>query len=133
MKSYNTHDIAKKYCGECHIFMAEGTYTITEPDVEATEGPSGGFWVNGIVAARDGIPYVQLSNENGMLGQFTMSQARQIANDILITCSRYEADAILIKFFSKLDLPSSALGQLLVEFRDFRYALDEDKAERTEG
>jgi len=55
-KSYNSHDIAKKYCGRCHSFMSEGTYTITEPDVESTEGPSGGFWVNGIVSARDGVP-----------------------------------------------------------------------------
>jgi hypothetical protein len=130
--SYNKQDIAKKYCGRCHIFMAEGTYTINEPVPE--EMPTGqGFWVNGIVAVRDGIPYIQLSNEKGMIAQLTMSQARQVANDIVIMCSRSEADAMIFKFFNKFELPEQAAGLLMQEFRDFRFELDEDKPERTES
>ena len=37
------------------------------------------LWVNGIVAVRDNQPYIQLSNENGMLAQLSMSDARQFA------------------------------------------------------
>lgn len=129
--SYNKNDVAKKYCAACHIFMAEGTYTITEPDIKAM--PVGlSFWINGIVSASNGIPYIQLANADRQIAQLTMSQARQIANDILLACSRAEADAILIKFFHENDLPDGALGQLMQDFRDFRYELDQDKAERTD-
>ena len=38
------------------------------------------FWVNGIVAQRDKQPYIQLSNEKGMIAQLTMAQARQVAH-----------------------------------------------------
>lgn len=129
--SYNSNDIAKKYCASCHIFMADGTYTITEPEVK--EMPTGqGFWVNGIVAVRDGNPYIQLSNEKGMLGQLTMSQARQVAADILNMCARTEADAMIHKFFAKLDFPKEAGAAIMQEFRNFRFELDQDKAERSE-
>jgi len=90
------------------------------------------FWVNGIVAARDGMPYIQLSNEKGMIAQLSMSEARQIANDILVMASRTEADAMLVKFFKHEQFPDVALGQLLQNFRDFRDQLDKDKAERSE-
>jgi len=33
------------------------------------------FWVNGIVSQRDKQPYIQLSNEKGMIAHLTMSQA----------------------------------------------------------
>lgn len=88
------------------------------------------FWVNGIVAARNNQPYIQLSNEKGLIAQLSMSQARQIANDIITMCSRTEADAMILKFFKKFDLPAEAASRMLVEFRDFRHELDMDKAER---
>jgi hypothetical protein len=90
------------------------------------------FWVNGIVAVRDGNPYIQLSNEKGMIAQLSMSEARQIAMDILVMASRTEVDAMVIKFFGKFDLPKEAASGMLVEFRDFRAHLDADKAERSE-
>jgi hypothetical protein len=88
------------------------------------------FWVNGIVAVRDGNPYIQLSNEKGMIAQLSMSEAREIANDILVMASRTEADAMILKFFQKFELPAEAASGMLVEFRDFRHELDMDKAER---
>lgn len=89
------------------------------------------FWVSGVVAARNGQPYIQLANDKGMIGQLSMSEARQVAMDILQMCSRTEADAILVKFFKKNDLPDGALGALLQDFRDFRHGLDMEKAERS--
>lgn len=64
------------------------------------------FWVNGIVAMRDGLPYLQLSNENGIICQLSMSEARQIAQDMLVMASRTEMDAMVVKFFSEKDCQS---------------------------
>jgi hypothetical protein len=89
------------------------------------------FWVNGIVSNRDKQPYIQLSNEKGMIAQLSMVQARQIAMDILVMASRTECDAMVLKFFSKFELPEQAAGAMLVEFRDFRAALDDEKLEHT--
>lgn len=88
------------------------------------------FFVNGIVSARDNQPYVQLSNEHGMIAQLTMAQARNIANDIVVMCSRAEADAMIIKFFEKAEFPKGAAGALLVDFREFRLALDDEAVGR---
>lgn len=90
------------------------------------------FWVSGIVAARDGKPYIQLSNEKGMIAQLTMSQTRQIAMDMLVMASRTEADAMIHDFFAKRGLSKESSGQLMIEFRDFRAALDAEKAERSD-
>ena len=68
------------------------------------------IWVNGVVAVRDGNPYIQLSNEKGMIAQLSMSEARQIANDIVVMASRTEADAMIVKFFASKGLPSEAAG-----------------------
>lgn len=87
------------------------------------------FWVNGIVSDRDKQPYVQLSNEKGMIAQLSMSQARKIAMDILVMASRSEADAMILKFFSAREFPEDAAGALLVLFRDFRHELDMEKVE----
>ena len=87
------------------------------------------FWVNGIVAARNSQPYIQLSNERGMIAQLTMAEARKVAMDILQMASRTEADAMVVKFFAKLDLPQGALIGLMQEFRDFRMALDLEPVE----
>jgi len=85
--------------------------------------------VNGIVAARDKQPYLQLSNEDGMIAQLSMAQARNIAHDILVMCSRTEADAMILKFFTKAEFPENAAGALMVDFRDFRAQLDEEALE----
>jgi hypothetical protein len=89
------------------------------------------FWVNGVVAVRDGNPYIQLSNEKGMIAQLSMSEARQVAGDILVMASRTEADAMIVKFFGKFDLPKEAASGMLIEFRDYRAELDAEKAERS--
>jgi hypothetical protein len=89
------------------------------------------FWVNGIVAVRDGNPYIQLSNEKGMISQLSMSETRQIAMDMLVMAARTEADAMIHKFFSKEEFPQDAANALMVAFRDFRAELDADKAERS--
>lgn len=89
------------------------------------------FWVNGIVSNRDQQPYVQLSNEKGIIAQLTMSQARVIAMDILVMASRTECDAMVLKFFSQFELPDAAAAGMLMEFRDFRMELDEEKLGRT--
>jgi hypothetical protein len=88
------------------------------------------FWVNGVVAVRDGLPYIQLSNEEGMIAQLSMSEARQVADDILVMASRTEADAMIVKFFEQFDFPKEAASGMLIQFRDFRAQLDADKAER---
>jgi hypothetical protein len=92
---------------------------------------TGQFWVNGVVAIRDHKPYVQLSNEKGMVAQFSMSEARQVAMDILQMAARTEADAMILKFFKKSEFPDGAAAALMQEFRDFRADLDQEVAERS--
>lgn len=89
------------------------------------------FWVNGIVSQRDKQPYIQLSNEKGMIAQLTMNQARQIAMEIFVMASRTEADAMILKFFSKMEFNPQAGAMLMQEFRDFRAQLDDEKIEHT--
>jgi hypothetical protein len=89
------------------------------------------FWVNGVVAARDKQPYVQLSNENGMIAQLTMAQAHQIALDILQMAARTEMDAMVLKFFDKQEFPAGAGAALMQGLRDFRADLDQEKVEHT--
>lgn len=88
------------------------------------------FWVNGVVAVRNKKPYVQVSTEKGMVAQFSMSEARQVAMDILQMAARTEADAMILKFFEKSEFPSGAAAALMQEFRDFRAGLDQEIAER---
>lgn len=91
-----------------------------------------GFWVNGIVSQRDRQPYIQLSNEKGMIAQLSMGQARAIAQDMLVMCARTEADAMIHKFFDTSDFPPAAGAALMVQFRDFRAKLDAEQIERGE-
>jgi hypothetical protein len=84
-------------------------------------------FINGIVAARDGKPYIQLMTSNGIMTQWNVAEARKIANDIVVMCSRVEADAMIIKFFGffgKMNFPAGALGAIMQEFREFRHELD---------
>lgn len=83
--------------------------------------------VEGIVAARNKTPYLLLFKGDQQLAQLTMSDARNIAHDILTTCARTEADAIIHKFFDKQEFPSGAATQLMADFRIFRYELDLEK------
>lgn len=90
------------------------------------------FFVLPIVAARDGQPYIQLSNEHGQIAQLTMAQARNIAHDILVGCSRAEADAMIIRFFERSEFPKNAAGALLIDFRNFRAELDAEVVSRSQ-
>jgi hypothetical protein len=89
------------------------------------------IWVNGIVAVRDKMPYIQLSNEKGIIAQLSMSETRQIALDMLLMAARTEADSMLHQFCAKLGHPEMS-GVMMVDFRDFRAKLDAEKAERPE-
>lgn len=82
------------------------------------------IFISGLVAARDQQPYIQLTTSNGIMSQWSVTEARKIAHDILIMCSRTEADAMLIKFFGKMDFPDGATVGLMKEFRDYRHELD---------
>jgi hypothetical protein len=89
------------------------------------------FWVNGIVAARDKQPYIQLSNEKGMIAQLSMGEARQIALDILMQSARTEMDAMVLKFVEKMKLPENAGAMMMSEFREFRATVDDERIEHT--
>ena len=95
-----------------------------------SERVSTGLLVDGVVDSRDKQPYVQLSNENGIVCQMSMAQARDVAMNILQMCARTEADAMLLKFFEKCELPENAAASMLIEFREFRYALDQEQIDR---
>ena len=84
------------------------------------------IWVNGIVAARNNLPYVQLASDERMIAQLTTAEARSIAHDLLSAAHNAEADAMIIKFFGKLDLPNGALAAFMQEFRHFRYELEQE-------
>jgi hypothetical protein len=88
------------------------------------EVPYVDIWVNGIVAVRDNQPYIQLLTSNGIKTQWNVTEARKIAYGILQMCSRTEADAMLMKFFGKMDFPDGAVVALMQEFREYRHALD---------
>jgi hypothetical protein len=91
------------------------------------------FIVNGIVAQRDAQPYVQLLTEDhGIIGQFNMAEARNLAHDILTMCARTEADAMIHRFFKRSDFPVEASNALMMDFRNFRHELDREKVETTE-
>jgi len=92
-----------------------------------TEPLSPEIIVNGVVSRVDEMPYVQLLNGEGRaLGQLTMAMTHKVAIDMLRMAARTEADAMLVRFFKKHDLPQGALHQLLLDFRDFRRQLDEE-------
>jgi len=87
------------------------------------------FWVNGIVSHRDQQPYVQLSNEKGMIAQLSVGQAVNIALDILRMTFRTEMDAMLWDFCRKQEFPEAAGAAMMMVFRDYRAKLDQEKIE----
>jgi hypothetical protein len=89
------------------------------------------FWVNGIVSNRDQQPYIQLSNDKGMIAQLTMNHARQIAMDILVQASRCEMDSMIIRWFKETFDNEQGAASALVDFREYRAKLDDEKIEHT--
>jgi hypothetical protein len=88
------------------------------------------FFVTGIVAQRDKQPYIQLATEHGMVAQFTMNEARQIAMDMLVQASRAEMDAMFCAFMvDKVQAPEQAVNDAMVGFREFRALLDDEAVE----
>jgi hypothetical protein len=86
--------------------------------------------VDGIVAGRNLEPYVILRiGSEGV--QLSIADARQIAADMLQQASRYEADAMLFRFFQKHNFPEQAALALMMDFRTFRKELDTQPVERT--
>lgn len=88
-----------------------------------------GFAVDGIVARRDGEPYVRLLVDGEPVAQLDMAMARKIALDILEMAYRTEADAMLHRFFSDSKFPSGAANTLMVDFREYRWTHDKTTAE----
>ena len=90
------------------------------------------FWVTGIVSAIDKQPYIQLSNEKGMIAQLSMGQARNIAMDILNMAARTEVDAMIHNFCAQYG--KAEMGPVLMQhFRDYRAKIDQEKIEREIG
>lgn len=89
------------------------------------------FWVNGIVSHRDHQPYIQLSNEKGMIAQLSMGQARQIAHDILLMAARTEVDGMIWKFCEKSGFEPAHGAAMMQMFRDFRSEIDQEKVDRS--
>ena len=89
----------------------------------------GEFTVDGIVAMRDKQPYLRLFADGKQVGQVTMAAARKIAADIVQMCARTEADAMIHAFFEKQGFPPQAGAALMLEFREFRRALDDEPVE----
>jgi hypothetical protein len=87
--------------------------------------------VEGIVAVRDKEPYILLFKNEVKLAQLTMAQARSFAHDILVQCSRSEADAMIHRFFAREEYPPEAANALMLEFRDFRNRLDGQMVEKS--
>jgi hypothetical protein len=86
------------------------------------------FFVTGIVAERDGKPYIQISTEEGMVTQFSMNEARQVAMDMLIQASRTEMDAMILNFLkNEVQAPEAAMVGIVQMFREFRAALDDEQ------
>lgn len=98
---------------------------------EPNESTNASLSVSAIIAARDKQPYIQIIIEDGNNAQLTMSQARQVAADILTICARAEADAMIYKFFDAADYPRGAAVEVMKQFRDYRAELDDETVEHS--
>jgi len=91
--------------------------------------------VQGIVAVRNGLPYIVLSKtikgKEERITQLSVAAARNFVNDILTMCARTEADAMIFKFFEKEEFPQNVLAALMNGFREFRHELDNEFIEKT--
>ena len=121
--SHHPQDERHGYCGNCHDF--------TKPPVGNLPGAGATHvFVDGIVAARDGEPYVRLV-VNGEKAQLSVAEAHKIAVDLLKISARTEADAMLFRFFDKQQYPSGAAAALMHEFRYFRQLQDDKLVEQS--
>lgn len=84
-----------------------------------------GVSVEGIVARRNKEPYVLLFHGDKQIAQLSVGEARNFARDIECMCSRTEADAMIHKFFDRQEYPQGAAEALMMEFRNFRFELDQ--------
>jgi hypothetical protein len=82
------------------------------------------IFVDGIVAHRDGEPYVRITI-NGERAQLSIAEAKKIANDLYTLASRTEADAMIFRFFDQRELPPQAAAALMQDFRFFRQMQDD--------
>jgi hypothetical protein len=85
-------------------------------------------FVEGFVAQRNHQPYVRLT-VNGESAQLSIAEAHKIASDLLILAARTEADAMILRYFSAMGLPSAAAAAIMQEFRTFRQRQDEKPVE----
>jgi hypothetical protein len=82
------------------------------------------IFVDGIVAHRDGEPYVRITI-NGERVQLSIAEAKKIANDLYTLASRTESDAMILRFFDQRGHPREAAAMLMKDFRFFRQSQDE--------
>jgi hypothetical protein len=61
---------------------------------------------------------------NGEKVQLNVAEAHKIANDLIKIAARTEADAMLLRFFSKSDFPEGAGAALMIDFRYYREMQD---------
>lgn len=95
----------------------------------APKEPTHDVWINGMVASQTLQPRIELMTNTGIRMTWSAAEARKIAHDIVTMCSRTEADAMIIKFFTDRDLPLQAAAALMKDFRDFRAELDGEEIE----
>jgi homoserine acetyltransferase len=81
-------------------------------------------FVDGIVASGSKEPFVRLM-VNGESAQLTIAEAFKVANDLIKTAARIEADAMIFSFFSDNKFPPQAAVALVQDFRYFRQRQDE--------
>jgi|SRR6188472_586721 len=93
------------------------------------EDKSSSISIEGIVARRDGQPYVVIFKGEERITQLSMAEARNIAHDLLTMCARTEADAMIHKYFSATQFPEEAGAAIMMEFREFRAKLDGEPVE----
>ena|SRR5271170_3001998 len=83
--------------------------------------------INGVVAAQDFQPHIQIGIDPGALAQLSIAEARLVATDILQICARAETDSMLRKFIHEQHLPQEAGLALIQKFRDYRKVRDADE------
>ena len=89
--------------------------------------PTGSIFVETLVAARNRHPYVRITDDQGHhIAQLSTRTARELAHNILNGAAAAEADAMIHRFFQKMEFPDAAVGALMHEFRAFRAELEQE-------
>jgi hypothetical protein len=121
--SHHPEDERHGYCGNCHEFTGPPVGTL--PNAGDTH-----VFVDGIVSARNHEPFVRLM-VNGEKAQLSIAETFKIANDLIRTAARTEADAGLLKFFTEeIKAPPEAGAGMMHMFRSFRQQQDDKVVER---